>query len=165
MIGGRRQIAEKRNLARRAIAMGGGGGGQRFLDAGEKFGAIASEKIKGAGLDQAFDDLAIGQAGIQPAAKILQGSEVPSPLPLRDRRGHRAFADVLDRGEAITDGAASLVRRAQASSATGVNFSPLRFMSGGRIGIPIRLHSPTKTEILSVLLISLLNNPAMNSTG
>ena len=38
-------------------------------------------------------------------------------------------------------------------------------MSGGKIEIPIRLHSPTNTEILSVLLISLLNSPAMNSTG
>ena len=31
--------------------------------------------------------------------------------------------------------------------------------------MPMRLHSPTKIEILSVLLISLLSTAAMNSTG
>ena len=44
-------------------------------------------------------------------------------------------------------------------------FRPLLLMSGGRMEMPMRLHSPTKTEIFSVLLISLLSKPAMNSTG
>ena len=52
-----------------------------------------------------------------------------------------------------------------AATVSGVNFKPLLLMSGGRIEIPMRLHSPTKTEIFSVLLISLLSKPAMNSTG
>ena len=48
---------------------------------------------------------------------------------------------------------------------SGVNFNPLLLMSGGRMEMPMRLHSPTNTEIFSVLLISLLSKPAMNSTG
>ena len=158
--------------------MRSGRGGERFLDAGEKFGAIATEKIKRSGLDQALNHLAVGEAGIEPAAKILQRSEIPSPFALRDRRCHRAFADILDRGEPIADGfnvgaafapRSSVVPRGAQAPPTFQTFrrefQPLRFMSGGRIGMPIRLHSPTKTEILSVLLISLLNKPAMNSTG
>ncbi len=178
----RRQIAEERDLSGRPIAVRGSGGRQRLLDAGEKLGAFALEEIKGTGFDQALDDFAVGEARIEPAAKIFQRAEVPSPLTFRDRGGHGAFADILDRGESVTDGgehfnvgAASAPRSSvtpsgrtgpsHVSDISGVNFKLLRFMSGGRIGMPIRLHSPTKTEILSVLLISLLNKPAMNSTG
>ncbi len=83
--------------------MRGGSGGERFLDAGEELGPIAFEKIKSARFDQALDDFAIGDTRVDPAAEILEGGEVAAALPLRDRGSHRAFADVLDRGESVTD--------------------------------------------------------------
>ena len=87
---------------------------------------------------------------------------------------HGCLADVFDRGKAVTNciQCGSGLSAATVGSAagrlrhvSGVNFKPLLLMSGGRMEIPIRLHSPTKTEIFSVLLISLLSKPAMNSTG
>ena len=48
---------------------------------------------------------------------------------------------------------------------SGANLRRLRFTSGARISMPMRWHSATKIEIFSVLLISLLSNPDMNSTG
>ena len=104
-------------------------------------------------------------------------SEVNSPLASRSRIAsfHRALPDILDRGQTVADGIGSAFPRCAAVADrirvsdpcynSGLNFNPLRFTSGGRIGMPIRLHSPTKIEILSVLLISLLSKPAMNSTG
>ena len=48
---------------------------------------------------------------------------------------------------------------------SGANFSWLLLMSGGKTLMPMFLHSSTKTEILSVLLISFESREAMNSTG
>ncbi len=48
---------------------------------------------------------------------------------------------------------------------SGVKRSCEALMSGGRISMPMRWHSETKTPILSVLWISLDNKAAMNSTG
>src|SRR5450755_4380748 len=65
-----REISEKRNLAGGAIPMRRGRGGECFLDTGEKLGAIATEKIEGAGFDETLNDLAVSEARIEPAAKI-----------------------------------------------------------------------------------------------
>ena len=59
---------------------------QRFIDAGEEFRAIAPRKIKRAGLDEAFQHLAIGNARIEPRAKILQRSELAALFALANGR-------------------------------------------------------------------------------
>ena len=70
----------------------------------KKFGAISARKIKSAGLDEAFQHLAIGHARIEPRAEILQRSEIASLFAFANYRFHCAFADVFDRGEAVTNG-------------------------------------------------------------
>ena len=97
-------LVEERNLTGNAVPMRSRGCTQRFINTGKKFGALAAKKIKGARFYQTFQHFAIGDAGIQPAAKILQRSEIPSPFALANCGFHCAFADVFDRGKTVTNG-------------------------------------------------------------
>src|SRR5438105_14624029 len=80
-----------------------GGGGQRVIDTGEKFRALAMQKIERAALDQRFQHFAIGDAGIEPAAEILQRLEVAAALALANGKLHCPFADILNRSQAKAD--------------------------------------------------------------
>ena len=82
----RRHVVEERDLAAGPVPVRRRRGRQRFIDAGEQFRAFAPEEIERAALHQAFQDLAIGDARIEPPAEILQRSEFPPRLPLPDRR-------------------------------------------------------------------------------
>src|SRR6266568_103799 len=97
--------------------MRGRGRDERFIDAGKKFCALSTEKIKRAGFNQALKHFSICDAGAKSPAKIFQRGEIPSPLAFADRHLHRALADMLDRGQSISDRvvAADAVRGAGAS--------------------------------------------------
>src|SRR5213594_704467 len=95
---------EQRNLAGGAIAMRCRGKNERFIDAGKKFRALATQKIKRAGLYQTLEHFAIGDSRTKPAAKIFQRSEIPSLFAFPNRHCRSAFANMLDGSEPVADG-------------------------------------------------------------
>jgi len=66
--------------------------------------ACALKPVQSTRLDQAFQHLAIGYARIEPAAEILHQNKLATFVPLAYGHGHRCFADVFDRSEAVTNG-------------------------------------------------------------
>src|SRR5436190_22273116 len=81
-----------------------GGCTQGFVNAGKKLRSVPAKKMKGAGFYQAFQYFAISDTRIQPAAKILQRSEMTLLLSLANCGFHRAFAHVFDRSQSVADG-------------------------------------------------------------
>jgi len=79
--------------------------GQRIVDTGEKFCSFAMQKIKRATFDQRFQHFAIGDTGIEPAAKIFQRLEAGAALAFAHGKLHRSFADIFDRCQPKADGA------------------------------------------------------------
>src|SRR5213595_3640560 len=77
-----RCFVEERNLTGNAVPMRRGGCTQGFVNAGKKLRSVPAKKIKGAGFYQAFQYFAISDTSIQPAAKILQRSEMTLLLSL-----------------------------------------------------------------------------------
>jgi len=63
------------------------------------------QKIKRATFDQRFQHFAIGDTGIEPAAKIFQRLEVAAALAFANGKLHRSFADIFDRCQPKADGA------------------------------------------------------------
>ena len=82
---------------------------ERFIDAGKKFRALATQKIKRAGLYQTLEHFAIGDSRTKPAAKILQRSEIPSLFAFPNRHCRSAFANMLDGSEPVADGVVAAV--------------------------------------------------------
>src|SRR4029453_9619485 len=123
-------LTEQGNFTGNPGPVPSGGCAQGFINAGEKFGALTAKKIKRTSFDEAFQHFSISDAGIKPAAKILQRSEVPSPLAFANRGFHCAFADVFDRSKTVTDCPVAGVgdpgclwlRHAAALSARGYSF-------------------------------------------
>src|SRR5256714_15148847 len=72
--GGVSFIIEQRNLSDRSVTQRGSRARKRFVDAGEKFRAIPADKIERAGLDQALQHFAVGNARTDSSAKIFQRS-------------------------------------------------------------------------------------------
>ena len=99
----RGDFIEQRDLACGPIAMRGRGRDERLIDAGKKFRALATKKIERAGFNQTLEHFSICDAGAKSPAKILQRSEISAALPFADRHLHRALADMLDRGQSISD--------------------------------------------------------------
>src|SRR5207253_9329878 len=84
------RVPEKRDLSCHSITMCRGRRGQRIVDTGEKLRSFATQKIKRATLDQRFQHFAIGDAGIEPAAKIFQRLEVAAALAFANGKLHRS---------------------------------------------------------------------------
>src|SRR6478736_4257141 len=96
-------LIEERNLPGHPITLESRRGCKGIFDAPEELRAIAPGKIKRASLDEAFQHFAIGYARIEPAAEILRRRKLAAFVALPNGHGHRCFADVFDRSQAVTN--------------------------------------------------------------
>ena len=94
---------EERGLPGGAVALGCARSGDDLPDAREHVVAPLHREVEGAGLDEVLEDLAVDGAPVEASREILERSEFAFRLALADDGLHRAFADVLDRGETVAD--------------------------------------------------------------
>ena len=69
---------------------------------GQQRGPVVGEAIQGAGMDEGFEHLLVGLAGMDPLAEIVQGQEIPL-LALGQDGVDRGLAHALDRAQAVED--------------------------------------------------------------
>ena len=100
----RRVVAEQADLVAFPVMGLGAGMAQEDVDALENLPAVGIQAVEGARPGQVFQLPPVDGLGIQAPGEVEQVLERTVRPALGDHLFHGRFADVLDRGERITDG-------------------------------------------------------------
>src|SRR5262245_19310590 len=98
--------AEQARLPLLAVAHGARGAGEYEIGRLEELAAVAMERIKRAGFDEAFEGALVDEPRIDAAGEIGDGTERSTCPTERDDMIHRLAADILHRGQRVIDDAA-----------------------------------------------------------